>query len=208
MKKLLSSIVLCSLLCLNLPPASTPLSAATSLPPAGSINLNEDTDDFIVSDVMTYDEIVQEIATDSKISMEEAKEIVGPQSISKSGKAITYRTLSKLVTVTSSYKPTIKWYCQTDESGSFHGIVKIVNSTLNRNYGGVDYKFVGELYSNLENGSTIYYLLNGDFYKYGTQTISGGAEIPIGGSSSLSFNVSYASNHYKYSYISDRFIWR
>lgn len=207
MKKLLGNTILCSLLWLSLSPASAPVSAATSLPLAGSINLNEDTDDFIVSDVMTYDEIIQRIATDSEISIEEAKEIFGPQSISKSGKAINYRTFSKTLNVSIHYKPSINFYCETDESGSFYGIRQVKNVSINRKSNNMSAVYDGEIFVHLENGSTIYYMVNGDFYTNGTVSFSGSLNLGIGESKAV-ISVVSSGSHYAYLYQDGTYYWR
>lgn len=175
---------------------------------AKSITIDEKSleNDIKMSKVLTYDELISIIAEEDGISIDEAKNIVGPENIkyTKDGKEIraTYRTLSASVDVTPVYRPTLNWYCETSESssGGFRGILKILKVSLNRSYNGLSKQFSGDIYSKLENPNKIYYILNGDFYNNGTTTSSGGVNISVGGGASVSFSVSYASNHFTYSY--------
>ena len=207
-----------------------------------SICLDNLSEDVSISEVMTYDEIVKQIADDENISVEEAKALIGEEpwrpydevvreisdneniSIEEAKELInnkevkntregllvranTYRTLKTSVTVTTTYKPTINWYCSTSESGNFHGIVKIIRTSLNRSYNGISKQFSGELYSKLEQSDRIYYELNGDFYNNGTTTVSGTGSAEMNKVGSVSFSVSYASNHYKYCFKTGRYRW-
>jgi len=209
---------------------------------SNSIHLNKPSKDVTISKVMTYDEIIKEIADNENITLEKAEELIENESWipydvalkdmvengnipsqkakeilstretkeTRSGtlvRANTYRTLTKTVTVTSAYKPTINWYCSTSESGNYHGIVKILRTSLNRSYNGVAKQFAGDLYSKLERSDCIYYELNGDFYNNGTTTISGTGSAELSGYGSVGFSVSYASNHYKYCFITGRRTW-
>lgn len=168
----------------------------------------------IVSDVLTFDEVVKNISTDNNISIEEAERQVEnnfQQPSSKldcarsampaiSARAATYRTVSSWFNVTPSYKPTLRFYCQTDEWGSFHAIERILNVSMDRYSNGISKQFGGTVYSNLENGETIYWIVNGDFYNNGTTTVNGNVSIGVGQSGSASFGASYATSHFQYVY--------
>lgn len=113
----------------------------------------------IVSEVLTFDEVVEAIAKDNNISKQQAANQVVSSFIDDSDKSFltvkstqstqiiqdakiaavsaTYRTISTIITVTSAYKPTLSFYCQTEEGGYFHAIVKILNVTMDRNYKGM-----------------------------------------------------------------------
>lgn len=170
------------------------------------INLDtiETSDDMEISDPMTYEEIVLEYANDFDMSIEEAKAELQPdnQLFSAPGLyANNYRTLTQTLTVTSAYKPQLKFYCQTSESsGSFRGIKKIMTVNMNRNYRGKSYTFGGSVYTHLRDANRIFYIVNGDFYRNGTTTVNGGVNIPIGGKATVSFGASYTSDHFKYFY--------
>jgi hypothetical protein len=179
-----------------------------------------------VSDVLTFEELVQEIANDTGKSFEQVKsEIIANKQIEleNSGDVVksldkksyseievmvssaTYRTITDQFVVTSIYKPYLKFYCETSEGGGYWGIVKILNVGMDREYNNITKQFGGTVYSNLENAGTIFWIVNGDFYDNGTTTAGGGVEIPIGGSATVSFNVSYSSDHYAYCYEEDRY---
>lgn len=89
-----------------------------------------------ISDVLTYEELVSEVANDQNISKEQARNELTSSLYGTFGKVVnksvvaaaataTYRTISTSVSVTSTYKPQIRYYCQTDEGGgSFRAIKK------------------------------------------------------------------------------------
>lgn len=180
-----------------------------------TININNLSTDTVISDVMTYDEIVKQLAIDKNISIAEAQKIIGSPIttiMSKDGYPIkimanTYRTITNQFTVTSEYKPSMRFYCRTSEGGSFHGIIEILNVDMSRSYQGRSYAFGGSVYTNLENANTIYYSIDGDFYEHGTTTVSGGVKIGIGDSATINFELSNASNWYAIADVAKRFTW-
>lgn len=108
------------------------------------------------------------------------------------------------LTVTSTYRPRIEFYCRTSESGSYWGILSIYSVQLVRSYSGISKQFTGNISVWLRSAYQIEYTINGDFYNNGTTTVSGGGGLDLGiGESvniSLSASMSYESNHYKYFY--------
>lgn len=163
-----------------------------------------------ISNVLTFEEITKEISKDLEISLTDAENMVLQNSTSKSVasvKAATFRTLSQQFTVTSTYKPTMKFYCETSESGLYHGVLKILTVNMIRGYNGISKQFGGTVYTNLERSDRIYFIVNGDFYNNGTTTFNAGVNIGIGESASVSFGVSNSSNHYAYRYIESYLNW-
>lgn len=181
---------------------------------SGTASLNDSTS--IVSEALTFDEIVSEIAKDNNISEEEAALQVessfqtspdGTSRISRAqaaleARASTYHTISSTVTVTSTYKPTVKFYCLTDTwpGSSFRAIEKILNISLDRSYNGTSKGFGGTIYANLETSNSIYWIVEGDYYNNSSSTGSGSVNIGLGGGSSITLSATSQSNHYKYSY--------
>ena len=166
-----------------------------------TISLLED-NTMKMSPVMTFDEMIAEIANDSGISVEQAEKeffVTHPQT-RKNVRINNYRTFSQKLNVSGTYKPTLKFYCATSESGNFRGIKKVVKTYINRNYYGTSKQFQGNIFVHLKNANRIYYIVNGDFYNNGNTTFSGGVNISLGNQASVSASVSYASNHYKYYY--------
>lgn len=163
-----------------------------------------------VSGVLTFEEVVNEIAAANNISVEQAAEHVisntvvsetGPRAMSANATAYaaTYRTLSTTLGVTDAYKPSLKYYCQTNESsGSFRSIVKVLNVQIDRSYNGMSKTFTGDIYTNLENGSTIYYSLSGDFWNNGTSTGGMAVNLGLGDVATVNFSGSYTTDHYEY----------
>ncbi|MDU2559809.1 MULTISPECIES: hypothetical protein [Streptococcus] len=152
----------------------------------------------IVSETMTAQQLVNQYATDYDITLEQASDLLGINLYERSSQ--TYRTISTQITVTNSYKPSISFYCETSEYGTYHGIIRILRTEINRNYNGMSKQFSGSLYVNLEQADRIFYIINGDFFDNGTTTLSGGLNIGIGESASVNLGGSYVDNHYKYVY--------
>ena len=140
----------------------------------------------IVSGTMTAQQLVNQYATDYDITLEQASDLLGINLYERSSQ--TYRTISTQITVTNSYKPSISFYCETSEYGTYHGIIRILRTEMNRNYNGMSKQFSGSLYVNLEQADRIFYIINGDFFDNGTTTLSGG------------LNIGIVDNHYKYVY--------
>lgn len=179
----------------------------------------------IVSDVLTFDEVVESIANDNNISISEAsKQVIDNFNVDNSRKNLntklsqydksnlalktmaarsaTYRSISSTFTVTSSYKPSVRFYCETDEwaGSSFRAIKKIINVSMNRGYNGISKQFGGSVFARLEAPNKVYWLVDGDFYNNGTTSFNGAVSIGLGEGSSVSFGVSHSSNHYAYCY--------
>lgn len=172
-----------------------------------------------ISEVLTFDELVNEISVNEGISKKKAAEqikasmnsnssnsksdstLLASSSDAVTAESATYRSISAQFTVTSSYKPTLRFYCSTSEGGGYWGITKILNVSMNRSYDGMSKQFGGSVYTNLETAYRIFWVVDGDFYNNGTTTGGGGVSIGVGGSASIDFNVSNSSNHYKYCYV-------
>lgn len=159
----------------------------------------------VVSEPLTIEQLAEEIAKDNNIPKERAlKNLMSQVGNDKSqvrSLGTAYRTITTSFTVTNYYKPAVKFYCETNESGgSFRAIEKVLNIGLNRNYNGTSKQFSGSVYANLEDPNTIYWNVNGDFFNNGTTTGNGGVNISVGQAASVNFGISYASNFYKYYY--------
>ncbi|MFB5678005.1 hypothetical protein ACE3NQ_12435 [Paenibacillus terreus] len=181
----------------------------------GTISLDPEnrSDDVIISDVMTFDEIVKEMSEDMNISISEASSIVknsnGMNSLSDAQlAAATYRTFSKYLDVSPVYQPQIKFYCETTEGGgSFRGIVQIVNYQMDRRDGNVTKQFSGTLFAHLEHANKIHWIVNGDFYHNGNTNISGGGSIGLKGMGEITFSISGDANHFTYFYDDGDFLY-
>lgn len=182
---------------------------------SGCIDLGDE--GTVTSEVLTFDELIEIIAQDNKISETEAANLIAKQYSDnnhnnknqkstnlKSLRSSTFRTVTSRFTVTDVYKPSLKFYCETSECISTWGILKILNVTMNREsviYNmSVVKQFSGTVYTNLESNSKIHWIVNGDFFNNGTTTVGAGGQIGIGGCLTLSFNISHASNYYEYCY--------
>lgn len=118
----------------------------------------------------------------------------------------TYRSVTATFNVTAAYHPALRFYCETSEGDYMWGILRILNVGMNRYSNGFSKQFSGSVYTNLEDGGTIYWTVNGDFYDNGTTNVSGGVNIGIGSSATVNFSVSYSSNHYAYCYKEGKYV--
>lgn len=162
-----------------------------------------------VSESMSYNEMMNRIASRYGIDSREYNQVKTSFSLSteefSTSSLDTYREIRQYFQVTQSYTPQIEFYVKTSEYGSYWGILRIMNVTLNRVSGYMSKQFGGEVYYNLENSNTIYWKVNGDFYDNGTISVGFATEVGVGEAAKISFNISYASNHYKYCNVSNRF---
>ncbi|KQY83973.1 hypothetical protein ASD24_09225 [Paenibacillus sp. Root52] len=172
----------------------------------GFENLSED---MVVSDVLTFDELVAVMAKEEGITAEEASNIIISNSGAKiksndsnlmAAKSATYRTLTKTLNDFSDYKPTLNFYCETSESGSFRGIVKILNTSLDpiyyHNSKRISYAFIGTIYVNLEHANKIHYEVSGKYYKEsGITSVTGNASVSIGGAITLGISATAATGY-------------
>lgn len=184
---------------------NTEVSASEIVPNIATIS--DESEDLIISDVMTFEEMVDQVSEDFGISTEEAQRKLGysdTKNLSARAAKAQYRTISSQFTSTSTFKPTMRFYCETTESGGFRAIKKILQVSMIRSSGGVSKQFSGTVYVNLEDPNRIFYSVNGDFYNNGTTTVNTDVSIGVGKAASVKFGMSYASNHYKYTYVEKR----
>lgn len=166
----------------------------------GKINVTSDE----TSNLLTYEELVLEVMQNEKLSREDAEKFLGISNVQRESRDIKYRTLKAGVHVKNSYYVEINFYCKMDEYNNFRGILEVIRASLNRDCDGVSKQFSGDLFVHLENAYTIYYELNGDFYNNGTTTYTGELGLQMDQMGSISYNVSYASNHYEYVFKTSR----
>ncbi|SMG44088.1 hypothetical protein [Paenibacillus aquistagni] len=192
---------------------AVPVSAAPSesfIPQtSGSLDVLNINENVVESEVMTFDEMAAHMAENENISLTEAEKILlgnrNQNSISSSEVsplAATYRTYTTTLTVATFYKPTLNFYCETSEWGNYRGIVKVLNTTMNRQYLGTSKHFGGTIFVHLESANKIHWIVEGDFYDNGTTTYTLGAEFPLkaGFAGNVNFSISHSENHYKYFY--------
>ncbi|MBY3621156.1 hypothetical protein M2444_004702 [Paenibacillus sp. PastF-3] len=227
-KLLLTSLSVC-LLAVGSPAfasSSVEESPATSI--AQTIDLENDLDqlskDVIVSDVLTYDELVSLMSEEQGITEEEASAIIlnnsgannriSLESRESAARLNTYRTVTKYLEGinNSYYRPSMEFYCQTSEGDGFRGIIKIMTSSMNTLYNNgsttVAKTYVGTLYVNLQDANTIYYIADGKFYNNGgIQSVTGNIQIGVGGSTTLGISATAATNLYMTIFQSDPFTW-
>ena len=115
---------------------------------------------------LTGEELAIEYAQEGQISVERAKIIL---SIGLSdSKSRTYRILSEKIIVNPNYEARVKFYCQTDESGQFRGITKLLATSLVNKDGDKETPFTGNLFAYLEDPNRVFYMISGEFYHKGS----------------------------------------
>ena len=115
---------------------------------------------------LTGEELAIEYAQEGQISVERAKIIL---SIGLSDtKSRTYRILSEKVIVNPNYDARVKFYCRTDESGQFRGIMKLLAISLVNKDGDKEAPFTGNLFAYLEDPNRIFYMVSGEFHLKGS----------------------------------------
>ena len=115
---------------------------------------------------LTGEELAMEYAQEGQISVERAKIIL---SIGLSdSQSRTYRILSEKVIVNPNYEARVKFYCQTDESGQFRGITKLLAASLVNKDGDKEAPFTGNLFAYLEDPNRVFYMVSGEFHLKGS----------------------------------------
>ncbi|GIO56895.1 hypothetical protein [Paenibacillus cineris] len=176
----------------------------------GNIDLNNTSNDTVISESLTFDEMAQKISDDFNISIDEATKLLSQNSVKTlNATTASYRTItSSLDKMNNAYQPSMEFYCQTTEGGGYIAIEKIITWDLNRNdiSGNGSKKFEGNIKTYLENGQSIHWILNGDFYNYGDGTLNVGGSIKLGETGTLTLTLTVKTGHYAYSYNS-KDIW-
>lgn len=161
--------------------------------------------DELEYEVISYEEMIENIAANRNITLEEAQEMFPDVNENNTRSSVTYQYVSsyRLVDVTSSYKPRLYFYLYMGyQNGSPVEIKRVVDFALNRtnylNNSISSKKFDGTLRVELLDAKNLYYRLDGDFYNNGTFKAGAGGTIEVGAGKTMNFTVEYASDHYKY----------
>ena len=115
---------------------------------------------------LTGEELAMEYAQEGQISVERAKIILSIDFLDSQSR--TYRILSEKVIVNPNYEARVKFYCQTDESGQFRGIAKLLAISLVKKDGDKEAPFTGNLFAYLEDPNRIFYMVSGEFHLKGS----------------------------------------
>ncbi|WEV60515.1 hypothetical protein OZX68_06245 [Streptococcaceae bacterium ESL0729] len=157
---------------------------------------------------LTKDQLAAEIAKTEGITRNLATEEINQNIIEGENQVgETFRIFSREILVTDDYRPRIKFYCQTSEEGESRAIDKVFRIYFDRNYRGLTKEFNGHIYANLEDATTIFYTLNGDFYDGGTTYGSTACNVVLGHGDDLTFTVQDYDKAFAYKYLEDKFIF-
>lgn len=162
------------------------------------ITVHETINDYI--EAVSNDAIVD--ASDKEKLINDAKKTL----MTRSSNSYGYLTFTFTTTVTASYKVKPYFYTKVEYCGASNpcSLTSIQYGNIDRNYNGSSYGFDGTLYYNLENYKTIFFDLNGNFYKNASTTESIAGTVGIGGVATSSFSSSNTSNFYAYKHDSQR----
>lgn len=172
---------------------------------SGTISLDDldSNPDVIVSDPMTFTEMIARMAKNADMSYDEVLRMLPDTMQTQAARSNAYRSFTARLHVTDEYKPYLDFYCATSEGGHFFNINSIYSIQLVQSYNGISKQFGGEVNAWLRSSNSIEYYVNGDFFNNGTTTVSGGIGVNAGLNvkCSATYSVSYSSNHYKYFYV-------
>ncbi|EEV31362.1 hypothetical protein [Enterococcus casseliflavus] len=168
----------------------------------GSIVGNEK-DEVVISQDLTKEELILELATNSNITKDQAEELLFPSSV-RAKRSVEVEESNYAVVKAAWQDRTISdyfgssrqvyFYCRTTEGGGFRAIKEIVYAGFNAG----DKSFKGTLQYALPDPNRIHYTLNGDLHHNGTINASGGISIGVGGSSSMDFSIGGSSSFYQH----------
>lgn len=201
MKKRLLAVMLC--VCVLACTCSIQVSAADTVDETNVYELDINKTDCVMSEAMTFEEMVEYYANSAGITYQEALEFF-PENVDNTN-SMDYRVFSVPVKVTNEYIPEIDFFCHVSIGDGQMGITDIFSIQLNRIY--VDFlnrrvskAFAGDIEAQLVTAEKIFYIINGDFYNQGTTTGTTNGGIAIGGDSVIKFSFaisgSYTNNYY------------
>lgn len=174
--------------------------AAAYTPQVRDIDPN-DRSGISMTPVMSYNELLDYMVEVKHFSREEALQLI-PNTRASDGNKVLSVTLS--VENKPLYKPTLDFYCHVSVGDGVWGIQDIYLVQMDRSSGGITKQFSGDVNVWLRGPERIEYVVNGDFYNYGTTTVSlgGKVNIDIGKNATLAFSASVTTtdNWYAYCY--------
>ena len=180
---------------------------------SNTFKLDINSSDVEISEPMTFDELVISFANNEGVTVDEAKALLGISSaqesynINSARAKQTFRTISQTLNVSNEYKPKINFYIETDES-RYYGFIKEVKwVNFNRIYNDISYFYDGTLYCNLEDVTTIYYTMDGDWFLNGKQSAAIDLNLKVNESISVGITSTYSSEHYKGFYCANKLHW-
>lgn len=193
-RRLFTLLLACLMVCTCIVPA------AAYTPQVRDIDPN-DHSGISMTPVMSYNELLDYMVEVKHFSREEALQLI-PKTRASDGNKVLSVTLS--VENKPLYKPTLDFYCHVSVGDGVWGIQDIYLVQMDRSSGGITKQFSGEVNVWLRGPERIEYVVNGDFYNYGTTTVSAGGkvQIGIGNVATLEFSatVTTTDNWYAYCY--------
>lgn len=142
---------------------------------------------------VTPTEIIEIYANDNNISFEEAKKDF-PKHFLYTTRSNTHFTLYERTLNTTNlwHRPILRIIVEEDFNNNF---VRVIHASINTH----GYAFQGEIFLNLENEKTLYWLVNGHFHHSIPKKSNGSISLNINQHVSISFEAE--DNRYTHSYV-------
>ncbi|HWJ80097.1 MAG TPA: hypothetical protein VNR61_18690 [Niallia sp.] len=174
----------------------------------------EENGQVVVEDI-TYEEFIEEISKGQGISQEKARQLhknpnsnktnkTEIQTLAVSTNSYTMKKISIEQAVSTFYKPALVVYAYMYNSGSFRQFEYIEAVQVDRDGISDNYKakkFEGTAKAKLTTKDKIWWMIYGDFYEYGNESITGGvggSGSGIGKEVSVNFSLTRNTDWFKY----------
>lgn len=169
------------------------------------IDLNEDvtiTEDGYILEKVSYEEMIQDIATKRGVSIEEItreNSIFSKSDIQPMASPYYYLHIRRDLPI-NGWVPQLDIYVYMYGSGSFNAFKEIKDINLIRSYNYQSKQFSGKAEATLFSGAHLYWVVNGDFYNNGSTQSSFEASVGFGKAAKTTFSVTGSNNHFGYVY--------
>ncbi len=154
----------------------------------------------ITSESMTLDGLAAQMAIDTNITMEQARQwIAADQSAeTMANEQARYVVFTSFFHATDTFTPYVKLYCETEQNGSTRSIKRIISYHLVHTFGSLNKPFAGKIDVLLADPNTIHYVVNGDFYEQGITSAQ--LDMNPNGFMRLTYSITGSANWYAYVY--------
>ncbi len=183
-----------------------------SLAAAKSVEKNKDTDQLasdaagslpartITSESLTLDGLAAQMATDTNMTMEQARQRIEEESTNELGASdqTQYVVFTSFFHVNDTFTPYLKIYCEIEPSGSNHYLTRVISYHMVHIFGSMNKPFAGTVDVSLENPNKLHYVINGDFYEQGITTTQ--LDVSPDGLMRLTYAIANSTNWYAYVY--------
>lgn len=155
--------------------------------------------DMAWAEIVTYDEMVANISENRGLEESDVRlQLTSQNSISERATSYYVHFYKQFQVGNTGWYPELDIYAEC--SGINRSFVGIADLNLIRSYNYVSKQFSGKCEAKVENAKSIYWVVNGDFYNYGTTETTFGGTVGIGKNATFSASIKNASNYFGYAY--------